>query len=738
MSDYEQAKKNNLYVGVAVLLAILVLAAFSGRILGKLSVPKELPPDESGLFGESTEKEKAPQSASSGEHQVTTPLYFFVTHTPDGNWSLSLREVEMAAHAGIHRYVVPVPLAWNTNAVHNDVLPVLQEILDRDPHAEFLLQLDLNPPASWMNTAGETELAESVTLPSPASPRWLQSAQDHLGYLLQALSETPWKHHVSGYILTAMENGHWYCAGDGVDPNEELTGFQRWLSKRYPEDAQLEQAWGAAVSIDAVTIPTRPLHTDAPGKTLLDPKDDLPWFDFLHFRDESTADLILALTSLIKRSGSPAPEVYVPYGFTLEETDPGIGHYSLGRLLESDLDGFISPVSYMSRGLGTTGGLLGTIHSAIYHNKQWLLLDETRTGVEGDPRTGAVSRLKGLRAEDVYNVQRRNFAAAMTYNLGVIWSDPQGKGWLLDKEQWTEFAGMRELYTQAQGDQNVGALSPARLLVVVDEDSRAYQHIGSGLNTELLTAGRDAALKTGVPTTFCLLSDVLNDVSPPAPVYLFLNAFELSDEERSKLHSRLKQEEACAIWLYAPGYFGVAASVENISATTGMNVEMFEGPARSGTRYILDGHWLKQEDRIGESTLRSPLFFIDDEEADALAQYESSEQNSVAMRALEGGWTSVYIAEPTISAGLLREIFSILELHLYIQPSDQKHFDTYHINGDLLAIHGAKVGERAIALGGYYDVVDLFDSEIGWSGEESFLLHLKTGETRLFRLQAVN
>ena len=83
----------------------------------------------------------------------------------------------------------------------------------------------------------------------------------------------------------------------------------------------------------------------------------------------------------------------------------------------------------------------------------------------------------------------------------------------------------------------------------------------------LLRAAADCALQAGYPTRFYLLDDVLNAPAPLAAVYLFVNAFHLSRDERESLHARLAENGAAALWMYAPGYFDETAAEENISAT---------------------------------------------------------------------------------------------------------------------------------------------------------------------------
>ncbi len=427
------------------------------------------------------------------------------------------------------------------------------------------------------------------------------------------------------------------------------------------------------------------------------------------------------------------------YGYSFELTSNAAGHFALANLLQSDLDGFISPVSSVDRGLGGVGGFMGPVHSLTARGRTWILLDDTRTGVQRDESTGQFSRMRGVRAEDVFDVQRRNFSAALVNGLGVVWSDPNGEGWLHDKEQFAEFGRMREIYAAHPAPLPGEPASSASIgvNVVVDEDSRFYQQCDVKVNSLLLNGGRDAVLRAGVPSRFLLLRDVIEGLAPPAPVYCFINVFHLSAADRTSLQDRLGREKACAIWLYAPGYIDTGASADNISATTGMTVQAFDKPAETSSVFMIPGQFLAENAVLGQPETWNPLFYIDDHDADVLAQYKSSGKASIAVKPQPAGWTSVYVAEPGLAPELLCELLRILEQPMFVQPGDTNFYDAVYSGGNMLAVHGRQAGKRTVTLGGFFDIQDLFDSSIGWVQKDGFLLPLRAGETRLFSLKPI-
>ena len=220
-------------------------------------------------------------------------------------------------------------------------------------------------------------------------------------------------------------------------------------------------------------------------------------------------------------------------------------------------------------------------------------------------------------------------------------------------------------------------------------------------------------------------------------MYLFLNAFRLTPDDRAKIHAVLEKNLAAAIWMYAPGCIGENTSAENITATTRIKVAAFDKPARTGSVSLLADKWIDKNQEIGEPIDVAPLFYIDDKDTNPIAKYKTSGKTSVAASFFEEGWASIYCAEPCLSPPLLQEIVSILSLHIYMQPAQTKFHDTVHFGFNLVGIHAKETGERVLDLDKTCDLQDLLAPEIGWLRKRSVSLPLRTGETRLLRLTPV-
>ncbi|MCP4645954.1 MAG: hypothetical protein GY851_36250 [bacterium] len=762
MSEQERISTFRIYLFVAGVLAIMALAAGLGFLV---ATPLSSGPGP-GVQVTAPGGDALPEPA---------PLYLYADARPRADMEAVLKEVGYAADAGVHRYVLVLPLTWE-EATPEGTLRPLARIAERDPLAEFIIALTLNPPGAWLREHPEAAASDSG-LPSVASDAWRQSAKDALARFIKAVRSVPESGRVRGYLLQALKDGRWYHGSEPDDSSANLEAFREWLTTRYETDTAIQAAWADdTATLEKAPIP-RP-SADAGSTALRASPADQPYVDYARFVSETTAGAIESLAGYVKGEAGEEILVIVPYGHSLEALPTGAGHYALARLLRSSVvDGFVSPVSYYDRGIGGAGGFMGPVHSARLHAKHWFILDDTRTGIARDSESGRIERQAGLQTRDVYKVQRRNFAAALANGIGLFWADPTGVGCLADEEMWRRIDVMQRAYRsvwpdgapaptaplmpseppEASGASPAPAAERVPLMAVVDEGSRLYLTDSRSRAHELLVHARDCVLRSGVPSQFCLLSDVLDGTAPPAAVYLLLNAFHLEEQDRDTLIATARRNRAALVWAYAPGYLTTStqpgqedggeavppiltASVENVAAATLMPVKAFEEPARAGSAYKLEGVWMNPGDPFGEPVEWDPLFYVEGEELFTLATYRESGKPSVAIEFFEDQWASVFIAEPSLSVNLLREILRILEQHIYLSATSGHFMDTCHFGPDIVAVHASADGDRELDLDVPHDAVDLLELDgalqpvPSWAGKQYPTVPMTMGETRVFQL----
>ncbi|MBI1318555.1 MAG: hypothetical protein GC168_06365 [Candidatus Hydrogenedens sp.] len=739
------------------LLALLLLAVATGGLglwLGRLSVSDSLPPlppevqqqlDSAGML--ETESDEP-----AWINPAAPPMMFYASPRNPEEWKIFEAQVEIAGRHQLHLYMFPANLTWQEPWDASRVLEKIGQVVAQDPHARVVLELRLDPPERWLDrnaTAVLEDPATSQRWVSPTSPEWQRYAAQESKYIAEAVGKSEYADRVAGYALAGLEEQAWkYTGGYDRSPSCEAA-FREWLVTRYGSETATAQAWKR----DALPAPLVPEYPNVASlaKTFLYPPADAPLHDFQQFYSEMMANTLAHFATTLREAVGDKTWILTRYGYGLEEASNASGHHALERLLTSEFDGFISPVSYANRGIGGTGGVMGPVDSAKLHGKLWFHLDDTRTGVARDPISGAITRLEGLRADDVYNVQARNFGFAASRGHGLIWSDPHAEGWLHDEEQWAYFEKLQQAYCEVnpeyrltpeaspedEGTPDAASFDKPGVVVVLDENSRAFQRSAGQLNTSLLRGGRDAAAQSGVPVRYVLFSDFIEGRGPEAPVYFFLDAFSLSVEYLERMHQRFAAERSAVIWQYAPGYIRDMAAVGRISELTGIKVKMFDGESLGGSRMLLQGRWVRENETYGLREKMAPLFYIDDEDADTIGAYEATEKSSLAIKTLSAGWTSVFLADPGMTPAMLREILRILEQPSLFLPTTGRYIDTAYFGNGIITIHGRQVGERTLDLGGYFKVTDLLDPTIGWPETDGFVLALNAGETRILKLEPI-
>lgn len=713
--------------GVAVVLALVLLA---GMWLGDVTAPRA----PVSLNPPSASVARTPNAVQRiSAPTVGQSIYFHVGLNRRPQWEIVEQELQSAFEAGVTQYIFTVPL-FSPAAVEIDALDrVLSIPAMASEGIEILLDLDLNPNTAWLESHPDSASLSPEGTPnvSAASTEWAVLVHEHLAKLLDNLDANHAHIRVRGFILSALDSGRWrpFFGEDLSTANSEA--FRGWLRTKYADDVEtFRSAWGMAeADFETTAIPrSAGWSEDTPVFYLL--PEDAAHIDYAEYRTAITVRRLTEFSDALKEREKSAL-VFAPYGYTFDFSDSGDGHLGLSSILDSSIDGLIAPVSYIDRGLGGAGGPMGAIDSAALRGKQWIQLDDTHTGMSRASESEA-STVHSIPIDDVVNVYRRNFSLALLHGAASVWSDPRGKGNVSDENLWNALEELVALRVPAKTPE---AALGASLAVVVDEKSLRYQRRGD-FTGELLVGARDAALRSGVTTRFVLLEDLLEDRAEDSSAYLFLNAFVLTEDERRILHERFARNAAAAIWLYAPGYISPNdRSVEGISATTKITIKMLEGePPPPRSTFAISGNWVTSGTQFGSQTRFAPVFAIEDADADVIANYAGTATASVAVKFMGDSWTSIYVAEPSLTVPLLRELFDISGIPILPRSSGPLLDDLIQYRGDLLMIHARKPGRRTLDLGASFRVQDLLDNNVGWPRKRLLSLRMNTGDTHLFQL----
>jgi hypothetical protein len=180
-------------------------------------------------------------------------------------------------------------------------------------------------------------------------------------------------------------------------------------------------------------------------------------------------------------------------------------------------------------------------------------------------------------------------------------------------------------------------------------------------------------------------------------LYIFLNTFRVTPEQRAAIHARLKRNGATAVWVYAPGYIGEKLSVDNMHDLTGIRVaesdsagelhveitaydHAYKKSLPKGFAYGTDvnvaniirwyDHQIYLKDPRDPGLQRdlpgfriNPRFWSDDPEAEVLGRLAGLDKPGLVVKK-QPGWTSVYSSAAILPAALLRNIARAAGCHI--------------------------------------------------------------------------
>ncbi len=755
-----------------ILIIVIGISWWLGSIVGRYSLrdliakPSPPPPTEDNVNGKKLgDEEKYP---------------FFIYVGGDPCNEIAMKEFQYAKETEISNYIIDVPFPWRGSDDLPEIFRVLQCISEIVPHGKYYLFLDLNPPEWWYQGKKSANIiVNGVAQPYACfnNPAWKKSVEETLHLLVNSLQSSKVGTQISGFILGFLKNRWWLSPG--LDESElSLAEFNKWIQNYYPSPETRVQLFGAETLDPSVILEQIRKEIKEPSH-YLNSTEYRVLINYRRFFNESLADSI-AFCAMKLRSILPEKKVkiYIPYGLNLEIADTITGQFSLGTLLESDVDGFILPVTYVNRGLGESGGPSGTIESMALHGKEVLLFDDTRTGVSFDMATQQVTRVKGVRMENIFAVQKRNLGMALTHNAGLVWTDPEGKGWLLEPEQWSLFkqmidvsnklstqGGVRKLRLQPRSIPGVLSLHTPQeentlprlqvgkynteevqaeyptmppsetilwepMAIILDE--RAIHLLapkGVEFYSKCITNVRDQMLKVGLPVEFYLMQDLLDERIPKKLIYFIFNLYPPTEKEIQTLHHIFETDKSIVIWYYLPTWSSDIDNNELIQQLTQIKATLFPTETVVGSSLDLEGRWLNKGEIFGEVENVSPLFYIDDEGADVIARYQSSGKPSIAVKTINDKWVSVFYAEPTMNYLALREILSILEVPTAVAEGSVETQDTVLVGSNILVLHTKGIGDRILQFNQFLNIENLFQPEQKWFERETLLLSLGSGET---------
>jgi beta-galactosidase len=576
----------------------------------------------------------------------------------------------------------------------------LQEIIDADPKALIFPRIYCDSPAWW--DALHPDEVRTVFEGSPprqsfSSLTWRNDTAGALRKIVHFVSESQFKSHVMGYMICAGQTEEYGDQPDFTPCAQQR--FRQWIAKKYGEDAQTTaQLFGKP--LEEIVIPTEAARKVGDCGNFLDPEKSRLTIDYRQFHSDEAVDSAITLCQAVKEASGGRLITGVFYGYT--RIWPDWSHLALQRLLASDAVDFISnPYS--------SGGTKSHLWVGDRDFHTFTEIDSVRKAgklfyFENDIRTSQSRWISQLRPDidpkgeynldawlgpptvpDSLELLKAIFAKVLVHGSVNWWFDLWG-GWYDHPEILKLFAEMQKV-----GDAGLRLphRSVAQIAVVLDE--RSYDYLPDGVSQfggkfSWIEAQLAQLGKVGAPYDFYLLSDLKDLDTTQYRMFVFLNAFALSKDQRNTIAEKCMSNDRLLMWLYAPGLIQDNLSVDNISSLLGMQFQM--EPTQPASKIALN---FAEKTTKYDGAAVSPFFFVR-QGADASYGQTSTGQTVVAEKA--GPYCrNLFVALPPLPWPAIQYFAKQANVHLYSE-SGEVVFASEHY----LAIASAEAGKRTIRL----------------------------------------
>lgn len=642
----------------------------------------------------------------------------------------------------------PAPGKYNWGIVDS----ALKDMGRRDSKARLLVRIRLEPPKWWLEShpddrmirvVPKTGKRENGRYASFTSRAWLNDASDALISYLKHLKKSPDGHRVAGIIIGAggsMEWVHsWHKGFHDYSP-VQLRAFRDWLKSQYQNsEVNLRQAWGDdKITFETAQVPDYLRRANADLGVFFDPAMSRQVPDYREFHSQTVADAIVHFGKVIKHQ-SPEMFTAVYYGYM---SDDDKGHTALDRVLANDtIDCLMCPSHYVTRAPGGANSVSVPIESVKLHGKFFLLDDDTRTHLSGGTKD-VLTRYYG-RTNSVWetvNILRRNFAFALSKSVGLVHLD-FNLGWLDDPDAMQAIAQHKRIAEMALKKVR---RSNAQIAVIRSPQTPHYM-LAEFRKTLINNLYNEHIPRIGSPVDVIDMNDL--EIARDYKLYIFLDAFYVSVEQRRMIDRKVKRNGNTALWFYAPGCLDEHGfDDKKMQQLTGINLASH--PVQSQTRLVLSDldHPITKGIMPGlmmeTLNMGGPTIYCRDENARILG-YENSlvhyyqpawRKRPETMPGFVvkemGDWRSVWASVPNLPPAILRNIASQAGVHIYGDGDD-----VIYANQSMLSLHARYAGKRTIKLPQPSRVVNALTNEVISEKTTSFDISLRQFETCIWWIE---
>ena len=736
------------------------------------------------------------------------PMMATIRTMKDGNEIIFDKDYfENLGKSGIKIYFLICDTLWlKPNAVELFEAEA-KALLEAVPDAYIIPRIGMHPTIEWIkenpdecvrysdgtspavhlfSESYETDIPAHYSL---ASQKWREDAGRALRETWEVLMKLPYADRIVGCFLAAGGTSEWYYMFSTINAENKTTlghspafkrEFSKYLSETYGTNENLKKHWKNtnatiedpiipeyekhffAEQVDTLSaIPDIRMYTNNPPPpaygngtnfgSFVDFDKNPDVYDFYRAWNLASADSVLYFAKVIKDM-TPDKLVGAFYGsqgctqFVRAGTAGGTV-----RILESPYVDFLAaPGVYENRLAGGCVGQREVQDSFAMHNKIYIVEDDTRTLAENKYFK---DRCQIYDMTDSINVMKREFGRTICEDVQAWWFDQLIGG---KRYKYPEIYALiaeqqkiaHEAYTK---DRN----KKSEIAIIFDEES--MQSVSFQTTRDAVELFRNYEMaRVGAPCDQYYHNDMADPSMPSYKLYVFLNVYLLTKEEREVIRAKLKADGAVALWLYAPGFINPMKdegkmSCDNIEELTGFKCEML------CERFDAVFRWNGEKHRISENfdkralygkfdrrrtmmlmatnepvsrfdTYLYPLIYPNDPKAKTLASFLISEKPAVSVKECDG-FTSVFYGSKCIKSDVLREIARFAGCHIYTESDE-----VIYANNNYVTFHADSTGKKTLKFNRKVSPFEVYEKKYYGEGVTEIEFDAYLGETKMFRL----
>lgn len=602
----------------------------------------------------------------------------------------------------------------------------MQLYIDANPNARLILRIKVNAPKWWLKENPEERAAnhKGVKAPQPSlsSEKYIADAAKMLGDVVYYLERSRFAPYIVGYLPAGGECSEWYWWGvtKGMSDYSKINtnAFRKYLKKQYSSVAALREAWkNDTVSFENAEVPPEPLRKKSEDGFFRKIEHSRQVYDYRKFMTEATVNAVLAMNRAVRKNQVSGKLCGAFYGYsmtTVRQLD-NLGFCGLKQVLDDPgVDFLCAPTSYDRRGGKPGEYVMNYLGSLRLRKKIYYDEADMRTYLYQGPFWGCCAATE----KETLEVHWRTFGQMLTKGTNVWWFLLTGNASFHTNNIMNDIAKMTKLENELM---DVSKKPVAEVAVFCDEES--FNHVNSSHRLcEFVTTAKEMISYAGMPHDTFLLSDIGHKDMKDYKLYIFLNAYTVSDKLRETIHLKLAKNKATALWVYAPGYLN---GVKQMEMLTGMKIDRIGRLSVKDFAVAAKDHALatnlpepeEQEDFV-------PGFSVNDKNALTVAKMDG--KNIMAVKKTPFG-TSIYtLLYPTKE--LVRNAARMAGVHLYTDS-----FDTVSANENFIMLHARTGGKKNIFLPGKRKVKNL-RTDVVYPETSNLTIDMGQGETLILQL----